>query len=110
MSDNSEANIAIADTLTLILYNQHAIAAAIEEVTKWISENGVEIVAVNAMGAMETLDRNARAIFRCNSAPAPVIKNFHVRLSIADTEWFLLNSAIRIDQFYSFLGRKAENT
>ena len=62
MSDNSEANIATADTLTLLLHNQHALAAALEDVTKWISENGVESVAVNAMGAMETLDQNARAI------------------------------------------------
>ena len=62
MPNNSEANIATADALTLLLHNQHALAAAIEEVTKWISENGVEIVAANAMGAMETLDENARAI------------------------------------------------
>lgn len=41
MSDNSEANIATADALTLLLHNQHAICAAIEEVTKWLSENGV---------------------------------------------------------------------
>ncbi|MNC13065.1 hypothetical protein D3C81_1627700 [compost metagenome] len=62
MPNNSEANIATADALTLLLHNQHALAAALEEVTKWISENGVEIVAANAMGAMETLDENARAI------------------------------------------------
>ncbi len=62
MSDNSEANIATADALTLLLHNQHALAAALEEVTKWISENGVESAAANAMGAMETLDNNARAI------------------------------------------------
>ena len=41
MSDNSEAHIATADALTLLLHNQHALAAAIEEVTKWLSENGV---------------------------------------------------------------------
>ncbi len=40
MSDNSEANIATADALTLLLHNQHAMCAAIEEVTKWLSENG----------------------------------------------------------------------
>ena len=62
MPDNSEANIAIADALTLLLHNQHAICAAIEEVTKWLSENGVSNVAANAMGAMETLDTNARSI------------------------------------------------
>ncbi|SET65344.1 hypothetical protein SAMN03159512_03018 [Pseudomonas sp. NFR09] len=62
MPDNSEANIATADALTLLLHNQHALAAALEEVTKWSSENGVESVAANAMGAMETLYKNSRAI------------------------------------------------
>ncbi|WP_223473792.1 hypothetical protein [Pseudomonas sp. BF-B-27] len=62
MLDNSEANISTADALTLLLHNQHALAAAIEEVTKWFSENGVGSVAANAMGALETLDTNARAI------------------------------------------------
>lgn len=66
MPDNAEANIATADALTLLLHNQHALAAAIEEVTKWISENGVESVSANAMGAMETLDKNARAITDAN--------------------------------------------
>ncbi|MNM18570.1 hypothetical protein D3C81_288640 [compost metagenome] len=62
MSDNSEARIATADALTLLLHNQHAICAAIEEVTKWLSENGVGGVAANAIAAMETLDRNAQDI------------------------------------------------
>ncbi|MGF6287022.1 hypothetical protein [Pseudomonas silensiensis] len=62
MSDSPESKIATADALTLLLYNQHALAAAIEEVTKWLSENGVGIVAANAMVAMETLDTNGQAI------------------------------------------------
>lgn len=62
MPDSSEANIAAADALTLLLHNQHAIGAAIEEVTKWLSENGEGNVASNAIGAMETLDMNAQAI------------------------------------------------
>lgn len=57
-----DSKIATADALTLLLHNQHAIAAAIEEVTKWLAENGVGSVAANAMGAMETLDANAQAI------------------------------------------------
>jgi hypothetical protein len=61
MSDN-EAKIATADALTLLLHNQHAIGAAIDEITKWLSENGVGSVAANATGAMETLDTNAQAI------------------------------------------------
>jgi len=62
MSDNSKANVATADALTLLLHNQHALAAAIEEVTKWLSENGVGSVAANALAAMETLDSNAQGI------------------------------------------------
>ncbi|MBK5530969.1 hypothetical protein JFT91_26355 [Pseudomonas sp. TH08] len=62
MPDNSHANIAMADALTLLLHNQHALGAAIDEVTKWLSENGAQSVADNAAGAMETLDKNAKAI------------------------------------------------
>ncbi|MDD2101087.1 hypothetical protein [Pseudomonas putida] len=62
MPDNSAANIVTADALTLLLHNQHALAAAIEEVTKWFSDHGVGNVSTNAMVAMETLDTNAQAI------------------------------------------------
>lgn len=62
MPYNSDSNIATADALTLLLHNQHALGAAIEEVTKWLSENGVETVAENALVAMKTLDTNAKEI------------------------------------------------
>jgi hypothetical protein len=62
MPNSSEANIATADALTLLLHNQHAIGAAIEEITKWLSENGVGSVTDNAITALETLDANAQAI------------------------------------------------
>ncbi|WP_408599745.1 hypothetical protein [Pseudomonas sp. PLMAX] len=62
MSDNPEAKIATADALTLLLHNQHALAAAIEEVTMWLSANGVDSVAANAISAIETLDTNAQGI------------------------------------------------
>lgn len=62
MSNNPEAKIATADALTLLWHNQHAIAAAIEELTKWLSENGVSSVAANATVALETLDTNAQGI------------------------------------------------
>ncbi|WP_159245488.1 hypothetical protein [Pseudomonas koreensis] len=62
MSDHSASNIATADALTLLLHNQHALAAAIEEVAVWLSANGVQAVADNAVMAMETLDTNAKAI------------------------------------------------
>lgn len=62
MPDNSDCKIATADALTLLLHNQHALGAAIEEITKWLAENGVSSVAANSMSAMETLDKNARAL------------------------------------------------
>ncbi|WP_145256731.1 hypothetical protein [Pseudomonas sp. SJZ131] len=62
MPDSSEANIAAADALTLLLHNQHAICAAIEEVTQWLSENGAGNAVANAIAAMETLDTNAQGI------------------------------------------------
>jgi hypothetical protein len=62
MQDNSDCTIATADALTLLLHNQHALGAAIEELTKWLSENGIDSVATNAALALETLDANALAI------------------------------------------------
>lgn len=62
MPNNSNSNIATADALTLLLHNQHALGAAIEEITKWLSENGVETVAENAITCVKALDTNARAI------------------------------------------------
>lgn len=62
MTDNNPASIATADALTLLLHNQHALSAAIEEITKWLSENGVVSVATNALVAMQTLDANAQSI------------------------------------------------
>lgn len=62
MPDKSDVNISVADTLTLLLHNQHALAAAIEEVIKFLSDNGVGIVAYNAMTCLETLDNNSREI------------------------------------------------
>lgn len=44
MPNNSDSNIATADALTLLLHNQHALGA-IEEVTRWLSENGAVTVA-----------------------------------------------------------------
>ena len=62
MPDNFEANIYTADALTLLLHNQHALAAAIEEVTGWLAKNGVGEVAANAIAAMNTLDTNGQGI------------------------------------------------
>ena len=62
MTDNSDAHIATADVLTLLLHNQHALAAAIEEVAAWAKSTGSPEVHENAVTALETLDANASAI------------------------------------------------
>jgi hypothetical protein len=62
MPNNPDCNIATADALTLLLHNQHALGAAIEEIAQWISGSGADKVADNAVSALETLDRNAQAI------------------------------------------------
>ena len=61
MSDNHAA-IATADALTLLLYNQHALASAIEEVALWARSTGSPEAHENAVTALETLDANASAI------------------------------------------------
>jgi len=62
MSDNPNYKIATADALTLLLHNQHALGAAIEEITKWLSDNGVGSVSAHSMSALEALDANALTI------------------------------------------------
>lgn len=62
MPDNTDANIATADVLTLLLHNQHALAAAIEEVALWARSTGSLEAHNNAITALYTLDKNASAI------------------------------------------------
>lgn len=62
MPHDSDSNIATADALTLLLHNQHALGAAIEEISHWISGAGADVVSDNAVAALETLDINATAI------------------------------------------------
>lgn len=62
MPDNTEANVATADVLTLLLHNQHAIAAAIEELSLWAKANAAGATCENALNALQTLDANASAI------------------------------------------------
>lgn len=45
MPSDSQSNVVAADALTLLLHNQHALGAAIKEIAKWLSENGIESVA-----------------------------------------------------------------
>jgi len=62
MPANTDANIATADVLTLLLHNQHGIAAAIEELANWVSRQGGAFVAENVVGSLQVLDTNAQAI------------------------------------------------
>ena len=62
MPYNADAHIATADVLTLLLHNQHALAAAIEEVALWAKSCGSSETYENAATALETLDANASAI------------------------------------------------
>lgn len=60
MPDNTEANVATADVLTLLLHNQHALAAAIEEVPLRAKASGSGEAHEHAIAAMETRVRNHR--------------------------------------------------
>ena len=62
MPNNTEANIATADVLTLLLHNQHALAAAIEEVALWTRSTSSPEAHDNAITALDVLDTNASAI------------------------------------------------
>lgn len=62
MWDETEKCIATADVLTLLLHNQHALAAAIEEVALWARASGSSEAHQNAVNALLTIDENASAI------------------------------------------------
>ena len=62
MPDNIDANITTADALTLLLHNQHGIAAALEELANWATRQGGAHVAENVLGSLQVLDTNAQAI------------------------------------------------
>jgi hypothetical protein len=62
MSHNTSANIATADALTILLRNQHGIAAALEELIHWVESQGGDIAADNALAALHGLDSHARTL------------------------------------------------
>lgn len=62
MPDNTDANIATADALTLLLHNQHGIAAALEELANWATRQGGPHIAENVLDALQVLDKNAQAL------------------------------------------------
>jgi len=51
-----------ADTLELLLLNQVAIRAALEELSLWVSQRGSVVTHENVMAALATLDTHAEAI------------------------------------------------
>lgn len=55
MTDSTAAHIAIADVLTLLLHNQHALAVAIEEVALWARASGSSQTHENAVTALQLL-------------------------------------------------------
>ncbi|WLH55661.1 hypothetical protein [Pseudomonas sp. FP2294] len=54
--------VATADVLTLMLYSQHGIAAALEELAGWVSSQGGTVAADNALAALQVLDSNSQAL------------------------------------------------
>jgi len=51
-----------ADTLELLLLNQTAIRAALEELSLWVSQRGSIHIHENVMVALMTLDTHSEAI------------------------------------------------
>lgn len=51
-----------ADTLELLLLNQVAIRAALEELSLWVNNRGSGKIHENVMAALTTLDIHAEAI------------------------------------------------
>lgn len=54
--------VATADALTLMLYSQHGIAAALEELAGWVYSQGGTVAADNALTALQVLDTNSQAL------------------------------------------------
>lgn len=51
-----------ADTMELLLLNQTAIRAALEELSLWVSQRGSTHIHENVLVALMTLDTHAEAI------------------------------------------------
>lgn len=51
-----------ADTLELLLLNQHALRAGLEELSLWVMPRGSTSVHDNILSTLSTLDKNAEAI------------------------------------------------
>ncbi|MGP6427821.1 hypothetical protein [Pseudomonas pharyngis] len=61
MTSQNQA-VAMADALTLLLHQQHGIAAAVEELAKWVASQGGSIAAENSLSALADLDLHSQAL------------------------------------------------
>lgn len=52
----------VADTLELLMMNQTAIRAALEELSLWIRQRGSTHIHDNVLTALQSLDTNAESI------------------------------------------------
>lgn len=52
-----------ADTLELLMMNQTALRAALEEISLWVSQRGSTNVHHNVLGALSALDTHAEEVF-----------------------------------------------
>lgn len=52
----------IADTLELLIINQSALRAAVEELSLWVSQRGSTNIHDNVLSALRTLDTHAEGI------------------------------------------------
>lgn len=51
-----------ADAIELIFLNQHAIRAAMEELSLWVSQRGSTTTHDNVLAALQTIDVNSESI------------------------------------------------
>ena len=52
-----------ADTLELLMMNQTALRAALEEISLWVSQRGSTNIHHNVLGALSTLDTHSEEVF-----------------------------------------------
>lgn len=57
-----ETTAITADTMELLLLNQNALRAALEELSLWVSQRGSTHIHENVMAALTALDTHAEAI------------------------------------------------
>lgn len=57
-----DLNEVTADALELLVLNQNALGAAIEELSNWVRDQGEIEIHANIVGALETLDTSNEGI------------------------------------------------